>query len=87
MYRIIPIALTSALVLSHPIPCAAGEEMFAGDIFSRTKLTVRAAGVGSGRPKDNLGIGAYALGTSNEPVLNRLGFRTKPVSRHFTMPP
>jgi porin len=32
-------------------------------------------GVGSWRPKDNWGIGAYALGASNEPVLNRLGIQ------------
>ncbi len=30
-------------------------------------------GVGPWRPDDNWGIGAYALGASNEPVLNRLG--------------
>jgi porin len=32
-------------------------------------------GVGSWRPNDNWGIGAYALGASNEPVLNRLGIQ------------
>lgn len=30
-------------------------------------------GVGSWRPNDNWGIGGYALGASNEPLLNRLG--------------
>ncbi|MGR9085916.1 MAG: carbohydrate porin [Gammaproteobacteria bacterium] len=30
-------------------------------------------GVGPWRPDDNWGIGAYALGASNEPVINRLG--------------
>jgi len=32
-------------------------------------------GVGSWRPTDNWGVGAYALGASNEPVLNRLGIQ------------
>jgi porin len=32
-------------------------------------------GVRSWRPNDNWGIGAYALGASNEPVLNRLGIQ------------